>query len=70
MSKSQSKKEIMKKQIETVFKKIEPAEKLFAPSQPVIPEQNPSDRWIIAGGSSKPNNKLIQVSTWQIGQAF
>ena len=62
-----TKKELSKEEIETIFKEIRPAEKVFTPL-PAPEVGNISDRWIVTGGSSKPNNKLIEVSTWQTGQ--
>ena len=62
-------KELSEKEIDAVFRSIKQGERVFTPV--VVPEpeyKNPSDRWIIIGGSSKQNNRLAEVSTWQIGQ--
>lgn len=66
--KKTTKKELSEEEINTIFKEIRPAEKVFTPLP--IPENGNSisDRWIVTGGSSKQNNKLIEVSTWQTGQ--
>jgi hypothetical protein len=66
-SKKTSKKELSPKEIETIFKEIRPAEKVFTPLPAPEVGNNGSDRWIVTGGSSK-QNKLIEVSTWQTGQ--
>jgi|GEM_PF-3344827 len=67
-SKKTVKKEFSAKEIEAIFKEMRPAEKVFTPLP--VPENgnNISDRWIVTGGSSKQNNRLIEVSTWQTGQ--
>lgn len=67
-SKKTTKKELSAKEIENIFKEIRPAEKVFTPMPAPETGNNISDRWIVTGGSSKPNNKLIEVSTWQTGQ--
>lgn len=62
-----NKKEFSQKEIDTIFRDIKSAEKVFTPV-PAPEYKNPTDTWIITGGSSKQNNKLAEVSTWQIGQ--
>jgi hypothetical protein len=62
-----NKKEFSQKEIDTIFRDMKSAEKVFTPV-PAPEYSNPSDTWIITGGSSKQNNKLSEVSTWQIGQ--
>ncbi len=64
------KKQFSKKEIEKIFKELSPAEKVFTPLPNPSDQSNISERWIVTGGSSKENNKLIQVSTWQTGQAY
>lgn len=66
-SKKTTKKDLSAKEIETIFKDIRPAEKVFTPLPTPEGGNNVSDRWIVTGGSSK-QNKLMQVSTWQTGQ--
>ena len=64
------KKQFSKKEIEKTFKELGYAEKVFTPL-PIPDNQNTvSERWIVIGGSSKENNKLIKVSTWQTGQIY
>jgi len=63
-------KSLSKKDIDLIFKEIK-SEKIIIPI-PIIEfeKRNPSDTWVITSGSSKSNNKLIEVSTWQIGQIY
>lgn len=64
-------KKLSKHEIEEIFREMKLGNKFFSPEPIIKPNyKDPTEEWIIASGSSKQNNKLIEVSTWQIGQAY
>ena len=68
VTKISHKKDLSTKDIENIFKELGPLERVFTPMPTPEIGKDISDRWVVTGGSSKQNNRLTEVSTWQTGQ--
>ncbi|NTV22376.1 MAG: hypothetical protein HGB03_02295 [Candidatus Yonathbacteria bacterium] len=68
MKKSTQNKIEKRKQVDFLLKRIDNLPSL--PINNLSEKQSFTDRWVISGGDSNFDNKLIKISTWQTGQTF
>lgn len=71
MSTRNSNKQILKlsqKEISNFFDKLDLSKE--GQQLPFAPQKKIGDDWITLNDSSKTNNRIVKVSSWQIGQEY
>ncbi len=66
MKNPSGKKNLNKKQLDSLFEKVETAPVFDGSGDKVA--KNITEQWVIVGGDSRFDNRLVTVSTWLTGQ--